>query len=79
MTKSQLIAALAIAEARIGVLESKLEVARTCYVQQRTTIASLEGQLANKAEAKPKAAWAPSARLLAAKAQAMANGRCVKA
>ena len=84
MTKSQLIAALELANARIAMLESKLATARECYVEQRTQILSLEGQLANATEqpaprAERQAAWQPSARLLAAKAQAMASGRCVKA
>lgn len=83
MTKSQLIAALELANARIALLESKLTTARECYVEQRTTIASLEGRLANAAEQpapQPRvaAAWQPSAKLLAAKALAMSTGQVAK-
>lgn len=81
MTKAQLIAALELANARIALLESKLETARTCYVTQRTTITSLEGQLANATEqpAPVRAAgWQPSAKMLAAKALAMSSGQVAK-
>lgn len=90
MTKSQLIAALAIAEARISVLESKLVTARECYVKQRTKIGALEGEVANlteRAAAKPlargvkvvtKPAWQPSARQQAAKRLAIQLGRIVR-
>ena len=78
MAKPTLTAQLALANARIALLESKLETARACYVQHCTTIASLEGQLANKAEAKPKAAWQPSEQLRAAKELAMATGKVTK-
>ena len=82
-TNAQLIAALELANARIALLESKLNVARECYVQQRTQILSLEGQLANAAEqpaprAERKAAWQPSAKMLAAKALAMSTGQVAK-
>ena len=76
MTKSQLIAALELANARIAMLESKLATARECYVEQRTQILSLEGQLANAAERK--AAWQPSAHMVAAKAAAMLSGKVTK-
>ena len=83
MTQSQLIAALELANARIALLESKLATARECYVEQRTQIASLEGQLANAAEqpaprAECKAAWQPSAHMVAAKAAAMLSGKVTK-
>lgn len=83
MTKSQLIAALELANARIALLESKLATARECYAQQRTQILSLEGQLANTLEqpaprAERQAAWQPSAKLLAAKALAMSSGQVAK-
>lgn len=82
-TNSQLIAALELANARIALLESKLEVARKCYVEQRATIASLEGQLANAAERPAPqparvASWQPSAKMLAAKALAMSSGQVAK-
>lgn len=83
MTKAQLIAALAIAEARTSLLESKLVTARECYVTQRTEIVALEGRLANALEQpapQPRvaAAWQPSAKLLAAKALAMSTGKVGK-
>ena len=83
MTKSQLIAALELANARIAMLESKLATARERYVEQRTQILSLEGQLANATEqpaprAERQAAWQPSAHMVAAKAAAMLSGKVTK-
>ena len=86
MTKSQLIAALELANAKLAMAEAKIEELRAFARNQKTTIAALCGEVTNLQEAaevlpapQRAASWTPSARLLAAKAQAMANGRCVKA
>ena len=86
MAKPTLAAQLELANAKLAMAEAKIEELRAFARSQKTTIAALRGEVANLQEAaevlpapQRAASWAPSARLLAAKAQAMASGRCVKA